>query len=251
MKQLSILFFVFLCSLNTQAHDTIFHRNGEVINATIIERSNCKIKYQPTQNTDIDTTLSFRSSKIKSIQYGRESIDRLSSQNPRHEFPLGVNVGADFFLFRPLFNGGVDYLFTPNLSAEINYRSMLTNNYPAFSLFSIGGKYWFANKYSKSGFSPFVGLFFTQWRQKNDEDTIILENKPEWSVINLTEVPLGISYITKSGFQTSFQISLPLLCLEFRVGWRFKTAKKNVKNKTKLTRTSAITPKIIRQQRDK
>lgn len=99
-------------------------------------------------------------------------------------------------------------------------------SYPAFSLFSIGGKYWFANKHCKSEFSPFVGLFFTQWRSKNDEEDILWQNKPVWSNIYLPEVPIGISYISKSGLQTSFQMSLPLLCAKFSLGWRFKTSKK-------------------------
>ncbi len=197
-----------------------------MINATIIERSNCKIKYKSVLNANVDSTLSLRLSKIKVIHYGSESINRLSSQNLRITNPFGVSVGADFFLFRLLFNGSIDYLITSNISAEINYRSMLTDSYPAFSLFSIGGKYWFANKYSKSGFSPFIGLFFTQWRSKNDEDDILLYNEPVWSNILLPEVPIGICYISKSGFQTSFQMSLPFLCAEIRLGWRFKTGKK-------------------------
>ena len=175
----------------------------------------------------MDTTLSLRISKIRTIHYGNASKDYLIKQNPRSIFPFGVNVGADFFLFRLVFNGCLDYLITPNLSAEINYRSMLTNYYPAFSLISIGGKYWFSNKYSNSGFSPYIGLFFTQWRSKNDYEDITWFNKPEWSIVNLPEVPIGISYITKSGLQTSFQMSLPFLCAEFRLGWRFKTGKKN------------------------
>lgn len=225
MKKITILFFVFLCSFTVQAQDIILLKNGEIINATIIEQSNCRIKCQTVQNANTDTTLSLQLSKIKAIQYGNGSTDLLSSQNPRSNYSLDVSVGADFFLYRLLFSGSIDYLLTPNISAEINYRSMFANYYPAFSLISVGGKYWFANRYSKSGFSPFLGLFLTQWRGKNDEDEILWHNKPVWSITYLPEVPIGISYITKFGMQTSFQISLPFLCPELRLGWRFKTGK--------------------------
>jgi hypothetical protein len=235
MKKTSILFLIFLGYFNMNAQDTISLKSGEIINATITERSNCKIKYQHVQNEKADTTLSLRLSKVKTIHFGNGSTERLSKQNPRSIFPLGVNGGADFFLFRLLFNASIDYLITPNISAEINYRSMLTDSYPAFSLFSIGGKYWFANKYSKSGFSPFVGLFFTQWKSKNDEDDILWHNEPVWKINYSPVVPIGITYISKSGFQTSFQLDnffsfnagnfyvAPLIA-EVRVGWRFETA---------------------------
>jgi len=226
MKNIFILFLVFSFCFNTNAQDIITLRNRKVIHVYITEKSDTKIKYVTDSVNNIDTTYSMELSGIKTIRYSNGEVDLLSSQNPRSIFPLGVNVGGDLFFGLILFDGSVDYLFTPNISAEINYRSMLTNSYPAFSVFSIGGKYWFKNKYSESGFSPFIGLFFTRLRSKNDEDEILWHNKPEWSIINLPEVPIGVSYITKFGLQTSFQMSLPFLCPEFRIGWRFKTGKK-------------------------
>jgi hypothetical protein len=226
MKQISISIFFILYFISIHAQDTINLKNKMVIHAYITEKSDTKIKYK-TDSIHADTTYSTNLSKVKTIHYGNGEVDLLSSQNPRSIFPLGVNVGAELLLFRLLlFNGSIDYLFTPKISAEINYRSMLTESYPAFSFISIGGKYWFANKYSKNGFSPYVGLFFTQWKSKNDEERVLDFHEPLWLYINIPEIPIGISYINKSGFQTSFQMSLPLLCAEFRVGWRFKTSKK-------------------------
>ncbi len=244
MKQISIFFLFFLYFFSIHAQDTINLKNKKVIHAYITEKSDTKIKYK-TDSIHADTTYSTKLSKVKTIHYQNGEVDLLSSQNPRSLFPLGINVGGDFFFINtslftyPIFNGSIDYLFTPNISAEANYRSMLTDFYPAFSLFSIGGKYWFANKYSKNGFSPFVGLFFTQWRSKNDEERVLDFHEPVWLNKYLPEVPIGISYINKSGFQSSLQLNCFLGYnnkndelqkvtgfIEFRVGWRFKTSKK-------------------------
>jgi len=205
MKLISIFILFFLCFFNIHAQDTINLKNKKVIHAYITEKSDTKIKYK-TDSLHADTTYSTKLSGINSIHYQNGKVDLLSSQNPRSIFPLGINVGGDFFLFIFLLNGSIDYLFTPKLSAEINYRSMLTNSYPAFSFLSIGGKYWFAKKYGKSGFSPFVGLFVTRLRMRNDYDDITYYNIPEWSMYYLPEVPIGISYISKHGFQASLQL---------------------------------------------
>ena len=224
MKNILLIISSAIFCFNLNASDTITLKNRKVKHAYIIEKSDTKIKYRTDSINNVDSTYSMKLGKIKTIQYNNGKVDLLSSQNPRCVFPLGVNVGAELMLFHlVLFNASVDYLFTPNISAEINYRSKLTAYYPpVFSLFSIGGKYWFSNKYSKNGFSPYVGLFFTRWRTRNDIDDILWFNKPIWSISYLPEVPLGISYISKYGLQTSFQMSLPLFCTEFRVGWRFK-----------------------------
>ncbi len=196
MKQISILFLVFLSSFNINAQDTISLKNGKIIAA---------IKADP-----------------------------LSSQSPRNIFPLGVNGGYMFVSgLYGMFSGSIDYLFTPNISAEINFLGLFP--YPSQYSFSFGGKYWFANKFSKSGFSPFAGLFYTKFMSENYE--YVVENKPRWSYHNYMEVPLGISYINKFGLQTSLQLdgflgyesnklNIVGAFVEFRIGWRFKTGKK-------------------------
>jgi hypothetical protein len=236
MKQILIILSIFFYTFNINAQDTILLKNGEIITASIIEKTNCKIEYQPTQITNRDTIIDLKLSKNKNIDYCSKSRDILIQQNPRSLFPLGMNVGMESLLFRLyLFNGSIDYLITPNISIEINYSTMF--DYPYLSLYSVGGKYWFANKYSKSGFSTFTGLFYTQSRIKNDEDDIALLHEPVWSVDNYLEVPIGINYITKFGFHASLQMDFLLSydsnkfnigggLIDFRLGWRFKTSKK-------------------------
>jgi len=121
MKYILILLSIFFFTFNIKAQDTILLKNGEIINASIIEKTNCKIKYQSTQNTNRDTIIDLKLSKIKTIDYCSKSKDILIQQNPRNKYPLGMNVGMESLLFRLyLFNGSIHYLITPKLSAEIN-----------------------------------------------------------------------------------------------------------------------------------
>jgi hypothetical protein len=227
MKQISISIFFIIYFISIHAQDTINLKNKKVIHAYITEKSDTKIKYK-TDSIHAYTTYSTNLSKVKTIHYGNGEVDLLSSQNPRSIFPVGIDVGYGV----PMFLVSIDYFVTPNLSTEINFKYM--HYYKYRNTFSVGGKYWFANKYGKSGFSPFAGLFFTKWSIRNDyEDRY---NRPEWSVHYLPEVPIGISYITKFGFQTSLQLDNHLYsvlnklvilpeCIELRIGWRFKTSK--------------------------
>ncbi len=233
MKQISILFFFYFFAINIHAQDTISLKNGEIINASILEKSRTSIKYKLNNQTSEDTIGNTKLSKVRTIHYGNGEVDLLSSQNPRSIFPFGIDVGYGI----PMYLVSIDYFITPNISTEINFKYM--HSYKYRNTFSVGGKYWFANKYGKSGFSPFVGLFFTKWSIRNDYEDITWFNRPEWSVHYLPEVPIGISYITKFGFQTSLQLDNHLYCvlnklvilpecIELRIGWRFKTGKKGL-----------------------
>lgn len=233
MKQITVLILVFHGYFNLNAQDTISLKNGQIINATIIEKSNCKIKYQDVQNAKTDSTLSIGLSKIRTIHYKNGKVDLLSSQNPRSIFPLGIDVGIAMREYMLFVMGSINYLVTPNLSAEIDFTYVPYTSYHRY-LFSFGGKYWFANRYTKSGFSPYVGLSYTNFLMENYE--YIVENKPRWVDYNFMEIPFGISYITKFGFQTSIQLNNSysieyneidmIIGVEFRIGWRFKTGKK-------------------------
>jgi hypothetical protein len=248
MKQISIFFLFFLYSFSIHAQDTIKLKNGVIINASILEKSKASIKYKLNNQTSEDTIGSTKLSKVSTIHYQNGKVDLLSSQNPRSLFPLGINYGflvtggntlalyyypIDLLNLFKTFFVSVDYLATPKISAE---ASVLVSTSGHTNLFSLGGKYWFANKYSKSGFSPYVGLFVTRMKMRNDYEDITFYNEPEWSIYYLPEVPVGISYISKHGFQASVQLdnymifafdrlSIPDL-IELRIGWRFKTGKK-------------------------
>lgn len=216
MRKISTIIFAFLCFLNANAQDIITLKDRKLIYAHIIEKSNTAIKYKLDSITNGDTTYSLKLSKIRTIHYNDGKVDLLSSQNPRSIFPLGINGGISLLGF----TSSIDYLFTPNISAEINIGGL--SHYVKYT-YSFGGKYWFSNKYSNSGFSPFAGLLYGGIGLLIDGDKIMG---------NFCEVPIGISYFTKFGLQTSLQLSYLQFFhnefsegvpnIEFKIGWRFK-----------------------------
>ena len=146
------------------------------------------------------------------------------NENPRSKFPLGINVGVtafnimdpEFLLESVLLRGGVDYLFTPHISAETSIGIELDE---LSWVYSFGGKYWFAGKHRKSGVSPFVGLLVSGIISGVEGGFYYLD------------IPIGISYIAPSGLQASLQANCMLYydsyffvwpTLELRLGWRFK-----------------------------
>lgn len=206
MKQISILFLVFFSSFNINAQDTITLKNRKVIHAYILEKSNTEIKYK-LDTISAYTTFITKLSNVKSIHYSNKELalsNTSKARNPRLKYALGINGGIGIGYF----TGSIDYFIAPQLSTELSIGTYLEPFY------SFGAKYWFVNKYPISGgYSPFVGLLYGGYGYGHS-----------------LEIPIGISHISKSGFQTSFQLSYVKynydlnknLKIEFRVGWRFK-----------------------------
>ncbi len=214
MKKLSIGLLLFICLISVNAQDIITLKNGETLSVFIIEKNDSQIKYKMANSVSY-AVFTTKLRNVKSIQYEYGGIDLLSSLNPRSTKPLGISAGISFIASESeggMFTGGLDYFFTPNLSAEIN----MGTDGDSDMYYSFGGKYWFASNYSKSSFSPFTGLLYGG----------------QYGV-NFWEVPIGISYISKIGLQSSFHFSYlnyidaivfgttNRLNAELRVGWRF------------------------------
>jgi hypothetical protein len=210
MKQISILILYFLCSISINAQDTINLKNRKVIHAYIIEKSKTEIKYK-LDTISAYTTFITKLSKIKSIHYSKLNYalsDIPKVPKPREKYALGINGGLGMFGVTGFFSGSVDYFIKPYLSTELTIGGY------SGAFYTLGGKYWLANKDGINGYSPFVGLLYGGF-----------------FYTNFLEIPLGISHTSKSGFQTSIQLSYvnfwydmyrKNLKLEFRVGWRFK-----------------------------
>lgn len=217
MKKLATGILLFISFITVNAQDKITLKNGKELSVYVIEKNDTEIKYKQENSTISNTTFCTKLTNVKTIKYENGEVDLLSSQNPRSIYPLGISGGVSLVTSKydggGMFTGGLDYLFTPNLSAEINLGS--GGEYDFY--YSFGGRYWLANKYSKSGFSPFTGLLYGGQFG-----------------LNFWEVPAGISYITKFGLQTSFHLSYlhyinglvnyetSRLNAELRIGWRFK-----------------------------
>jgi len=133
--------------------------------------------------------------------------------NPRHLKPLGIQIGAGLFL---TVESGVayissDYFIIPQVSIEGNLGiSDFDRLY-----YSIGGKFHLNKTTSLNNLTPFIGaLVGSEFGEK------------------MVQVPLGVSYITKSGFSISLSISELFYVdswqetlIEVRIGYRF--ARKN------------------------
>lgn len=224
IKRLLILFvtLIFTFNIYLNAQDTILMKDGRQLNLSVIKRTNNKIMFKcDSSSTSVE---SIKLSKIKSIHYNNGEVDLLRYQNPRSIHPLGLYVGTGIISDDKLINGTIDYFLTPKLSVEISLGkeiSMMENGI-YYSYYSIGGKYWFAKEYSKNGFSPFAGLQYFR----------VYESKMRF---NYLEIPIGVSYITKIGFQTSLHLSYlydmdygfmynydyTFLFAGLSVGWRF------------------------------
>jgi hypothetical protein len=202
--------------MTVNAQDKVTLKNGNELIVHIIEKSDSEIKYKFENSTTNNTIFSTKLNNLKTIAYENGVVDLLCSLNPRYKYPVGITAGISLSASESegrMFTGGIDYFFTPNLGVEINFGTSGESD----SYYSFGGKYWLADKYSKSAFSPFTGLLIGG----------------QYGV-NFLEVPVGISYISKSGFQTSLHLSYlnyinalvysetSRLNLEFRIGWRFK-----------------------------
>ncbi len=139
--------------------------------------------------------------------------------------PLGLSFGSGFLENEFRVHACVDYMYKTNLSAEINIGSWL-NTIGKDNYLSLGGKYWFENKYSKIGFYPYTGLLynFATFRVDGGVDRL-----------NIIEIPAGLSYFSKKGFHSSLQISyfigygvgigLVGPNIELKLGWRFNLRK--------------------------
>ncbi|OJV42927.1 MAG: hypothetical protein BGO29_07110 [Bacteroidales bacterium 36-12] len=134
--------------------------------------------------------------------------------------PLGVGMGIGYL---GLLEFSVDYLFLSHFSIEanINFFDNGTEGLRPYS-HSLGSNIWLFNVNNKSGISPFTGLFVG-----------VLERyeRPIFPIIfDFAKVPLGISYFTKFGLQTSIQLNYhqpfksdyTFFDIQLKLGWRFK-----------------------------
>lgn len=219
MRTYTIIFLFFLCLLNVRAQDTTGSTHEETNHANDIKKNDMRTNAEIESIGNRNRTYSLRLSKIKTIRYEDGRVDLLSSQNPRSIFPLGISVVSA--LRRKdaiMYGGGIDYFLTPNISIDLSigreWRPFGYEEAP-FLYYLLGSKYWLTKKDSKSGFAVFTGLSYGYTTM----------NK-----LSFWEIPAGISYITKFGFQSSLQLNCAYFPrfnmispgIEFKLGWRFK-----------------------------
>lgn len=208
MKKLLIIIILSLSSSGVLfAQDKITTLNNEVLSVKITEKSDYAIKYVLADGEQF-TIFKTRLSKLKKIEYSNGMIDNLGYQNPHMQKRFGFDIGISKFIEDGgFFSFGVDYFINPNLNIILNVGKDGNETYT-----STGFRYFTANRNNLSGFSPYVGLLYG-----------VNGN------FSYLEVPVGLHYQAKCGFQTSIQISAmdyfnsnyEIVRGEFRLGWRF------------------------------
>ncbi len=208
MRKLLIIIVFSLSSLGILfAQDKITTLSNEILSVNITEKTDYVIKYKLADNEQ-NTLFTTKLTKLKKIEYANGVVDNLGYQNPHMQKRFGFDVGISKFIEDGgFFSFGVDYFINPNLNIVINVGKVEYETYT-----STGFRYFTANRNNLSGFSPYVGLLYG-----------VNGN------FSYLEVPVGLHYQTKSGFQTSIQISAmdyfkssyEIVRGEFRLGWRF------------------------------
>jgi hypothetical protein len=97
MKQISILFLVFLYFFSIHAQDTISFKNGAIINASILEKSSTSVKYKLNNQTSEDTIGCTKLSKAKTIhcQNGGLFFNKTYSQEfSKNSLSYGLGFGV-------------------------------------------------------------------------------------------------------------------------------------------------------------
>jgi hypothetical protein len=144
-------------------------------------------------------------------------FDLMGSQNPRINKPLGINTGFTNGLDTEFFTVSLNYFIVPRLELELNYGSDFGRDFPYFSA---GTRVHVSSDYSLRQITPFSGLLVGS-RYEN----------------SFFQIPLGLNYSTKKGFNASLSINnminltshyvnyyIPTQTQfgELRIGWRFK-----------------------------
>ncbi|MDO9154227.1 MAG: hypothetical protein Q7U47_11115 [Paludibacter sp.] len=207
MKKNIILFAIIIVTLAGFAQDKITTTDNKELNVYIVEKTDRLIKYK-ISSFDRSPLFTTNLTNLKKIEYENGWVDLLGYQSRRMQKRFGISTGLSLFSSEGgMFTVSVDYFLNPNINLELNFG---TDGYGTYN--SYGVKYYFANKNSKSGLSPFVGLL--HGREVG---------------MNFFEFPIGINYITPFGLQATLQVSglnhynanSLTIHTELRLGWRF------------------------------
>lgn len=214
MKKLALLTLSLITSINAIGQDKIFTGDDQVLNVNIINKSRAEVKYK-FSDYEKSPVLVLKTKDIVEIQYASGNSEPGGYSNPRNLKPLGLHVGAGLFL---TVESGIayissDYFIIPQISLEGNLGvSDLDRIY-----YSIGGKFHLNKLTSQNKLTPFVGVLVGS----------------EFGS-NMIQVPIGINYITKSGFNLALSLSELFYfdswqetLIELRIGYRLSRYNKH------------------------
>jgi len=222
---------------NAKMKNVIMRINALIIVSLCIVFFHASVLAQDNFLTNNNTGLNVkRTININTSQALNEKKDTLFFQDPRWMFPTGVSLLVNWLDPSFSLNGiKIDHFTSPNISLEgsislavLKWHEYESPNYYDYYEFypflSFGGKYFFARKTSESRFSPYAGF-----------DIGVELNYYAKSIEPFVDIPVGVQFIAKSGFQISAGVKVlnpialriqPVLFPELAIGWRFKAKKK-------------------------
>lgn len=194
---------------NIYAQDKIILKDGNVINAYVVEKSDLIVKYKLLNTTD-SPVIVLRTNKIEKIIFRNGEVmdvtPDLIRMNRRFGVDAGLMMGLDsesaFYIIQ------TDYFITPGFNLEI--AGMVDVEQDGGGL-TFGFKYYF-NPYTPGKLKGYAGL-----------NCGTLDNDFQ------IQVPFGVNYVTKNGFDLKLGLSglyLPGygyygLHAVLLLGWRF------------------------------
>ena len=189
--------------------DIIKTKDKQQLKVKIIEQTNRLIKYKMIDYED-GPILSISNHRVTKIEYKNGFVDLMGYQNPRKNRPFGINGGFALWISEEggMFTSTIDYFIIPQIDLEFNIGTDLDNGF----YFAGGSRFHLNSNNSENRFTPFTGLLFGS----------------EFGDAFL-QIPVGINYLTKPGFNTSLSLNQMLFfsswkatLIELRIGWKFK-----------------------------
>ncbi len=205
---LSVLILTFVFQ-SVMGQDKINTKDRQQLNVKIIEKTNRLVKYKMPDYDD-GPILSINKNRITRIEYKNGFVDLMGYQNPRKNKPFGINAGIALWISEEggMFTSAIDYFIIPQIELEINIGTDLGDGF----FFSGGSRLHLNSGFSENRITPFSGLLIGS--QFGD---------------GFLQIPVGINYLAKPGFNTSLSLNEMLFfnswratLIEIRIGWRFR-----------------------------
>jgi len=205
-----IAIFLFAGFLSLHAQDTIVTRGRQVIPAHVLEMSDKYVKYRAADNPDAPVIM-LRTQEVRKIKFSNGEKTELMNVNPRFRRPFGINAGL---ALRTSYDGGgywdinAEYFIIPQIAMVAEVGNDMEDEF----FFMAGARYHVNRNFTRTGFTPFIGLL-----------------AGNFSSTGLVQLPIGINYLARFGLNISFSINQMYYFndhyvetyAELKLGWHF------------------------------
>jgi len=188
---------MFFMQMNAQSQDLIFIKN-DTINAQIIEIGLEKMIYQE-KDMPVKT---IRKRDVLRIEYKNGIVEDFGSTNPRKIRPYNIGIVLSKYIFENemiMAEAEFNYFIKPYFT--FSYNAGIDDNLNMF--FSVGPRYYINRTCSSNRLTPYIGFQIGRGSNLESLDQSLL----------LLECPIGLEYISKSGFNFGIKLS-PIMVSE-------------------------------------